>query len=91
MCVKDKCGLPRRFQLALTKLNNNEDIIISKSDKGGKVGVLNTTDCLDKANDLLSDEARGGSSFPCWGGGAIRLGKNLTDCFKDILLASQDW
>ena len=26
-----------------------------------------------------------------WGGGAIRLGKNLTDCLKDILLASQDW
>lgn len=56
-CLQDKCGLPHRFQLALTKLKKNNDIIITKSDKGGKVVVLNKADYLDKASDLLSDEA----------------------------------
>ena len=55
-CLQDKCGLPRRFQLALTKLKKNKHIIITKSDKGGKVVVLNKTDFLDKAKGLLSDE-----------------------------------
>ena len=36
-------------------------------------------------------EAGADPAFPVGGGGPIRLGKNLTDCLKDILLASQEW
>ena len=38
-----------------------------------------------------TDTDQGRIQLSLLGGGPIRLGKNLTDCLKDILLASQDW
>lgn len=46
---------PKRFYLALKSLNNNSNIIVSRSDKGNNIVILNKCDYLNKSNLLLND------------------------------------
>lgn len=41
---------------ALKELKQNKDITIKRADKGGGVTVLDTTEYINKVNDMLSDE-----------------------------------
>jgi hypothetical protein len=50
-------NLPGRLQAALFELKNNKDIIVTRSDKGNSVVVMNTTDYVSKLNNLLSDDS----------------------------------
>src|SRR5678816_573567 len=47
--------LPKKFYSALHKLKNNNDITITRSDKGQNIVILHTADYIEKCNNLLSD------------------------------------
>ena len=47
--------IPRRYLVALRDLARNSDIVISPSDKGGGVIILDRTTYESKMNELLSD------------------------------------
>nr|XP_053627747.1 uncharacterized protein LOC128685277 [Cherax quadricarinatus] len=47
--------LPRHYQLALSSLKSNTNIVILSSDKGNSVVILDREDYLRKADVLLSD------------------------------------
>ena len=51
----DRNPLPDRFIKAITSLKKSENIIISKSDKDGKIVILDKDMYVSKANDLLND------------------------------------
>ena len=48
-------ALPRRYRTALNELGRNSDIVITRSDKGGGVVVMNKIDYNEKMMDLLND------------------------------------
>ena len=54
-CLKNRSGLPKRFQLAMESLKKKENIIITKADKGGKVVILKRETYFEKAHSLLDD------------------------------------
>jgi len=43
---------------ALKSLRNNEDIIITKADKGGNCVILQKSDYISKMEDVLNDETK---------------------------------
>ena len=43
---------------AIDRLRKNDDIIITKPDKGSGVVLLNKSDYVDKTNELLDDQAK---------------------------------
>ena len=47
--------LPRRFMEALKDLQNRDDVIITRHDKGGGVAIMSTPDYNRKMGELLSD------------------------------------
>ncbi|XP_076067692.1 uncharacterized protein LOC143040485 [Oratosquilla oratoria] len=47
--------IPRRFQVALEELCNNQDIVVTKADKGGGIVIMNKTEYIRKMEALLSD------------------------------------
>ena len=51
----DRNPLPDRFIKAISSLKKSENIIISKSDKDGKIVILNKDLYMSKAMDLLDD------------------------------------
>ena len=48
--------IPKRFIIALNKLSKNKDLIITPSDKGGGVVLMDRTTYTSKMNSLLQDE-----------------------------------
>ena len=52
----DKCPLPDRLTKAITTLKNSDNIIISKSDKDGKIVIMDKDLYIEKAMELLNDE-----------------------------------
>ena len=56
MTEKDHLSLPRRYISALKRLSRDENVIITTSDKGGGIVILNQTDYDSKMNELLQDE-----------------------------------
>ena len=53
--VKNNYLIPRRFKEAINYLQANDEIIICKADKGGKVVVMDRLTYDNKMNDLLQD------------------------------------
>ena len=49
---------------AINRLQKNDDIIITKPDKGSDVVLLNKSDYVDKMNEILDDQ----SKFKTWSG-----------------------
>ncbi|XP_076062506.1 uncharacterized protein LOC143037831 [Oratosquilla oratoria] len=47
--------IPRRFQVALEELRNNQDIVVTKADKGGGIVIMDKTEYIRKMEALLSD------------------------------------
>ena len=50
-----KPSIPKRYIVALEELRRNKNIIITSSDKGGEVVVMDKTEYEQKMNDLLND------------------------------------
>ena len=50
-----KPSIPKRYNVALEELRRNKNIIITSSDKGGGVVVMDKTEYEQKMNDLLND------------------------------------
>ena len=53
--TKPRGGLPRRLHRAKQSLQHNQDIIITKSDKGNSIVILNKADYILYGEDMLSD------------------------------------
>lgn len=47
---------PLRFYTTLYNLYHNEEIVISRSDKGNNIVIQNTTDYIEKSHTLLNDQ-----------------------------------
>ena len=43
---------------AIKKLRKNDDIIITKPDKGSGVVLLNKSDYVDKINEIIDDQSK---------------------------------
>ena len=54
-CHSDELTLPNRYITALNSLSSNHNIIISPSDKGGGVVIMDSTVYNQKLMDLLGD------------------------------------
>ena len=50
-------NLPIRLKTALNDLKKEQNIVITKADKGGKVVILNSNDYCSKLEDILSDHS----------------------------------
>lgn len=53
---QSKLTYPRRFYSTLYKLLHNEDIVISRSDKGNNIVIMNSVDYINKSLTLLNDQ-----------------------------------
>ena len=47
--------LPKRFLTALKNLQKEKSIRVSKADKGGKIVIVNKSDCIEKMEKMLDD------------------------------------
>ena len=54
-CHSDELTLPNRYITALKSLSSNHNIVISPSDKGGGVVIMDSTVYNQNIMDLLSD------------------------------------
>ncbi|XP_076030444.1 uncharacterized protein LOC143018746 [Oratosquilla oratoria] len=54
-CFNRDCRLPKKHWVALSALKELDNIIITKADKGGQVVILELSDYVKKAYDLLND------------------------------------
>ena len=52
---KEPNSLPRRYIKALEGLAEDKTIIVTQADKGGGVIIMDSSQYLDKLNDLLAD------------------------------------
>ncbi|XP_076036929.1 uncharacterized protein LOC143022546 [Oratosquilla oratoria] len=48
-------AIPRRFRIALEEPRNNQNIVVTKADKGGGIVIMDTSDYNNKMEALLSD------------------------------------
>jgi len=55
-CDNDDPVLPQRYITALKSLSNNQEILITSSDKGGGIVIMNSSQYNDKMLELLSDQ-----------------------------------
>ncbi|XP_076036095.1 uncharacterized protein LOC143022045 [Oratosquilla oratoria] len=55
-CFKDDNGLPKRYKQAVNNLLKHKNIIITRTDKGGKIVILNQSDYNTKALNLQADK-----------------------------------
>ena len=55
--LRNKRQLPKRLFSALQELKRNNDILITKADKGNKVVIMDENTYMDKMNLLLNDES----------------------------------
>ena len=53
--LKQKCNIPKNFRDSIDIMRKNNNIVISRADKGGKVVVMNRVDYINKILSLLSD------------------------------------
>ena len=51
----DNSGFPKRFQIALKKLKQNSNIVVTKSDKTNQVVILDKASYNGKLSELLND------------------------------------
>ena len=79
--------MPKECFRAINTLQNNDDIIITKPDKGSGVVLLNKSDYVDNMNEILDDQSkfkRPGPVFSNDNTASIesRLQKRLLDLVK---------
>ena len=87
-------AMQKEWFSALTKLQKNESITITKPDKDSGVVILNKSDYTNKMNNILHDETkfkRVGPASTCDNTAAIesRLQKRLLELFKAKLIPEE--